>query len=120
MSVLNQYMLGKNPLQGKDKRVLFVCTGGILRSATGAHWAAKEKGWNTRSCGILDESIPPIHKNLLEWADVIYCMEPEHMDFIRNMGWHFVTKSTMLEIPDNYRYMDPDLIKIFERRLGGT
>ena len=39
-----------NPYQGTDKKLLFVCSAGLLRSATAANLFAK-KGYNTRGCG---------------------------------------------------------------------
>lgn len=112
------YMLGKNPYQGAFKKALFVCTGGILRSATAAHYAANEKGWNTRSCGILDEAVPPVHPNLLQWADVIYCLEPHHADFINGeFGGEYAGKIKVLGIPDNFEYRNTELVSHIADKL---
>lgn len=116
---MNDYMLGKNPWQGRRKKALFVCTGGILRSATAAHYAAGEKGWNTRSCGIMDEAVPPIHINLLQWANVIYCAEPQHAQFIRQeFGEEYEEKLKILGIPDDFSYRSPDLLAILAEKLS--
>ncbi len=60
--------------EGHYKRVLFVCSGGMLRSATAAQWAATALDWNTRNCGTWSMALPPAHPNLLEWAQVVYCI----------------------------------------------
>jgi predicted protein tyrosine phosphatase len=116
---MSDYMLGKNPYQGSHKKALFVCTGGILRSATAAHYAAQHKGWNTRSCGIMEEAIPPISRNLLEWADHIFCLEVHHQQFINQLfGDAYNGKITVLGIPDNFAYRDPELVKLLSQRLA--
>ena len=43
----------RNIYQGKDKRVLCVCSAGLLRSPTAANVLHKEFGYNTRACGSL-------------------------------------------------------------------
>lgn len=112
-----QYMLGKNSFQGPAKRALFVCTGGILRSATGAHLGAI-RGWNTRSCGIMDEAIPPVHQNLLEWAQEIFCLEQHHANHIEDLfPGAYGHKIQVLGIPDNFAYRDPELVRLISERL---
>lgn len=115
---MNDYMHGKNPYQGSAKKALFVCTGGILRSPTAAHYAAAVKGWNTRSCGVMSEAIPPVHANLLEWADMIYCLERQHMQFIhQTFGDRYVDKIRVLDIPDNFAYRDRELLSYIAAAL---
>src|SRR5258708_38492383 len=70
--------------QGSHKRALFVCSGGMLRSATSAHFMAALGDWNTRNAGTMHSALPPVHPNLVEWAEVIYCMEDEHAQFVAN------------------------------------
>lgn len=114
-------MLGKNLYQGSRKKALFVCTGGILRSPSAAHFASDAKGWNTRSCGIIPEAIPPMHINLLEWADEIYCLEPCHAQFIRQeYGHDYEQKIRVLNIPDVYEYREPRLLAQLAERLSGA
>ena len=101
--------------QGAFKRVLFVCSGGMLRSATAAQWAAQALGWNTRNCGTMDCALPPAHRNLIEWAEVIYCMEDRHL---QNLLYRFPwakEKFVALGIPDVFEYRSPNLIRHLER-----
>src|SRR3990172_8814218 len=58
-----------NPYQGSDKKVLFVCSMGILRSATGARLYASR--YNTRSAGTYSDALIPVTPILLVWADEI-------------------------------------------------
>jgi predicted protein tyrosine phosphatase len=101
--------------QGTYKRALFVCSGGMLRSATAAQWAASTLHWNTRNCGTLDCALPPPHANLIEWAQVIYCMEQCHQDaLVEQFPWA-LDKMEVLDIPDRFVYRHPELIEWLEK-----
>jgi predicted protein tyrosine phosphatase len=106
----------RNPFQGTDKKVLFVCSMGILRSATGARLYAGK--YNTRSAGSWDDALIPLTTTLLAWADEIVFMNKSNYD---NYLGKFVyeqphAKIKVLNIPDNYPHMDPELIKAFEEQ----
>lgn len=115
----NQPHLGQLNLgaQGNYKRVLFVCSGGMLRSATAAQWASHAKGWNTRNCGTMDAALPPMHRNLAQWAEKIYCMENHHAeDFKYEFPWA-ADKVEVLNIPDKFHYRHPALLARLELAL---
>ena len=116
-----------NPYQGKDKRLLFVCSAGLLRSATGANLFAK-KGYNTRSCGSEDYALTPISVNLITWAHRIYFMKRMNYEDtkakFRDAGNGVVleklkdmTITNILDIPDSFGYNDPKLIKLLEEKV---
>ncbi len=104
--------------QGDFKRALFVCTGGMLRSATAAQWAACVLNWNTRSCGTRDIALPPPHPNLMEWAEEVYCMEEAHREELAKRFPWAQKKLVVLNIPDTFYYRDPDLVALLEKRFG--
>ena len=58
-----------NPYQGEDKKVVFVCSAGILRSATAARIYAHK--YNTRSAGSEDYALIPVTERLLAWANEV-------------------------------------------------
>jgi len=105
--------------QGKYKRVLFVCSGGMQRSATAAHWSACVKRWNTRSCGTREDALPPVHRNLIEWADKIYCMEKEHLKVLWSRFPWARKKLHVLDIPDEFDYREEALIDLLTEKIGG-
>ncbi len=114
-----RYEIYQNPNQGDAHRALFLCSGGILRSATAAHWAAEHKGWNTRSAGIYSVSVPPVCGVLVKWAERIYCMEDKHAEHIKLYhGAEAYAKCTVLHIPDNFCYRAPQLIEHIAFALG--
>lgn len=106
-----------NPYQGSDKKVLFVCSAGILRSATGARIYAHK--YNTRCAGTgLDYALVPLSERLMDWADEIVFVNPDNakqawdlFDMEKYLGFIKV-----LDIPDQHPHKDPELIKCFEEQ----
>ena|SRR3990167_7757840 len=108
-----QRQLLNNPYQRNYPRVLFLCSAGMLRSATAAHIMAGH-GWNTRCAGTESYAIQPVCDEVLDWAQEIYCMEQEHANKV-DRGYS--DKIKVLGIQDIYAYRDPDLIKLIEEKL---
>lgn len=99
-----------NPYQGSAAKILCVCSAGLLRSPTAANVLHKEMGYNTRACGTAtDHALIPIDDVLCQWADEIVCMEQRHADAIDD---RWADKVTVLDIPDDYSYMDEELQKL--------
>lgn len=107
----------KNPYQGNTKKVLCVCSAGLLRSPTAAKVLYDEYGYNTRACGVNEEyALIPLTELLLAWADEIVFMNHEHLEEAEEKFGKITTNLLVLEIPDKYPYMDPELQElIFER-----
>lgn len=96
----------KNPYQGDFKRVLCICSAGLLRSPTAARVIQETYGHNTRSAGITEEyALIPVDEALLTWADEIVVMESWMADKLEE----WADKILCLNIEDNYSYMDPEL-----------
>lgn len=107
-----------NPYQGKDKKVVFVCSMGILRSATGARLYAHK--YNTRSAGTWDDALIPLSDSLMLWADEVVFVNKHNYDSVcqrleddPELGDRVYKKFICLDIPDNHPHMDPELIKAF-------
>ena len=112
-----------NRYQGKYKRVLAVCSGGLLRSPTIAHTLAAEPyNYNTRSVGInVDYALNIIDQVLLEWADEIVCADSEHEVTVRNLLMDIgITNKTVvnLKLPDVYPYRDRKLVHLIKKRYN--
>ena len=61
-------------------KLLFVCTANIDRSPTGEDIYKNQPGFEVKSAGTeTGYAAIPISKVLIEWADVIFCMEPHHV-----------------------------------------
>lgn len=112
----DRFQLGLNPYQGSSPRALFVCTGGILRSPTCAHYTHRVLGWNTRSAGTRDDAIPQVSAHLVVWAQKIFCLEESHAaELLQMFPHHDQTKIRVLGIPDTFDYMDAKLLKHLEQ-----
>lgn len=97
----------KNPYQGSEKKVLTVCSAGLLRSPTLA-WFLGQHNYNTRSCGIHDYALIPLDQVLLEWADIIIFM---HQSIRDALSTNFINKQVyVFDIPDIYGYKDKELL----------
>lgn len=104
-----------NPYQGTDKKVLFVCSMGILRSATGARLYASR--YNTRSAGTYSDALIPTSPLLLIWADeIVFVNHSNYMAVKEEWPELIKGKSRVLDIPDAYPHMDPMLIAAFDQQ----
>ncbi|WP_180970131.1 low molecular weight protein tyrosine phosphatase family protein [Deinococcus planocerae] len=111
--------------EARPLRVLFVCTRNRLRSPTAEALFRTHPGWEVASAGTARDANTPLTRDLLEWADVAVCMEKGHRDWIRPKIKGALSDDRLLTlgIPDEYEFMDPDLVTLLERlvppRLAG-
>lgn len=97
------------------EHLLFVCSRNQWRSPT-AEKVFKQKGYNTRSAGTSPNARHTVSIKDIQWADVIFVMEKKHKNRIVAMFNRAVehTPIHVLDIPDEYRYMDAELIDFLE------
>lgn len=111
-----------NSFQGDYKRVLTVCSAGILRSATAAHILCGDPwNFNTRNAGTASYALIPVTEDLLQWADEIICMEDEHREYVEQKleEWMLPAKPIVtLDIEDIYEYRDERLIKLISTKYN--
>ncbi len=102
------------------KRVLFVCSQNRLRSPTAEQVFSNRAGFEVASAGLDAEAATPVTPELLEWADVIFVMERAHRNKLAaKFRAHLKAQRIVcLDIPDQYDYMDPALIKLLEAKAG--
>lgn len=113
------YGVYSNMHQGDYKRVLCVCSAGLLRSPTIAHTlSATPYDYNTRIAGTAGFALTPVTDDLLHWADEIVCADTEHAIYIRNrlMDLNKDTLIINLGIPDIYDYRNPELVALIKQR----
>lgn len=116
--IFNSISPWDNPYQGKDKKVLFVCSVGILRSATAARIYADR--FNTRACGSMEYALIPLSGELISWADEIVFMHKEnYLDVSKSFDWDSIKAKKnvlILGIRDMYEYMSAELIYEIRKR----
>ena len=100
-------------------KVLFICSQNLLRSPTAEVVFAQYDGLETLSAGTGADAATPVSADLIEWADVIFAMENHHRDKLRErFGKLLQTKRlVVLRIPDDYDYMEVELIEILKKKV---
>jgi predicted protein tyrosine phosphatase len=101
------------------KKLLFICSQNKLRSPTAETVFANTPDWEVRSAGLNHDAIVPLDKEDVEWANYIFVMESTHKRKLQEKFRSSLKNQTVicLNIPDNYEYMDEDLVDIFKQRI---
>lgn len=99
--------------------ILFICSGNKLRSPT-AEKIFKSNITNTRSAGTSKKAKKLVDNKDIKWADIIYVMEEKHKQRLMAYFPDSVKFKNIivLNILDNYKYMDKELIKILEEKIS--
>lgn len=111
----NQLYNVSNASQGETKKVLTVCSAGLLRFATLQNMLIKEYGYNVRNCGTVESyALIPISEALVKWADEIVFVNEENYNHVKHEldALGISHKCYVLDIPDMYSFNDPELIRI--------
>lgn len=118
----NRIWNSKNPHQSKRRKVLCVCSAGLLRSTTLAFVLTNHPyNCNVRNCGFdIDFALIPLDEVLMEWADIVVCVEANHAEMVKSFyKERNLNKEVLcLDIPDSYGAFDPTLVKIIQNKLG--
>ena len=96
--------------------VLFICSRNQWRSPTAEQVFRRYPGLNVRSAGTSRNAEKSVSHELLHWADVICVMEQKHKDRLMAEYRRLLENKPLhiLDIPDDYRYMDPVLVTQLE------
>lgn len=108
-------------LNGKDMaNILFICSQNKWRSPTGEAVYRNQPGLSVRSAGTARSAKKTISVSDIRWADIIFVMEDKHKSRLRAAFRDEVryAKLYVLDIPDDYRYMDPELVDIFKAKCA--
>jgi len=102
------------------KHFLFVCSQNCLRSPTAEQIFSQRGDIEVASAGTNHDAETPLTSELVRWADFIVVMERTHRNKVRTRfrrdlgGKHIIC----LDIPDDYAFMDPDLVRLLEARMS--
>lgn len=99
--------------------LLFICSKNHWRSPTAEKIFGKLPIVKTRSCGTANSARKVISSADIEWADLIFVMEQSHKQRIKSLFSDALrsNKLFVLDIPDDYKFMDPELIEILEKTV---
>lgn len=110
----NQLANVGNRFQTEAKKVVVVCSAGLLRSPTAANVLHIKYGFNTRAVGADKEfALIPLTQALIWWADEIVfvnrdaflTLDREEKDELESVG----VKVIILNIEDDFDWMDVSL-----------
>lgn len=121
MTTFNRLHNMRNPNQGNAKKVLCVCSAGLLRSPTLAWILSNEPfNFNTRAVGTSTEyALIVLDEVQLQWADAVVFVDEgnyrvacyDHKELLDNMECH------VLKIPDIYEFRHPKLVEAATKQL---
>lgn len=128
MSTKNRLGNARNQFQTEAKRVLCLCSAGMLRSPTLANVLYRTFGFNTRAAGVVRSfALVCVDEVLMKWADqVVFVEEEVKNDFLRYNDcaqWlaDYEPQVVTLDLPDEYAWNSPDLqAACLEQYLAAT
>ncbi len=101
------------------KRFLFICSQNKLRSPTAEQIFSARADIEVSSAGTNNDAENPIDAEQVEWADVIVLMEKHHRNKLQKRFYSALKSKRLvvLDIPDEYEFMDEGLIKLLKAKM---
>jgi predicted protein tyrosine phosphatase len=102
-----------------SQKLLFVCSRNKFRGLTAEKLLEGVPGYQARSAGTQPDARIVVTEGHIRWADVIFVMEKSHLNRMRQKyadaleGKRVIT----LHIPDDYVFMQPELIDELRGKL---
>ncbi len=102
------------------KRILFLCSQNRLRSPTAEAIFGDNPALEVDSAGLNNDAEVPLSEEQVRWADLIIVMEKCHRNRLNRKfkGALAGKRVAVLDIPDEYDYMDPALIALLKVRCA--
>lgn len=99
---------------------MFICSKNKWRSPTAEKIFHLRNDFEARSAGTENGARIKITDGHIGWADIIFVMEKKHMRRIRDKFGNLLEGKQIvnLDIPDDYQFMDEELIDILEVRVA--
>ncbi|WP_339915289.1 low molecular weight protein tyrosine phosphatase family protein [uncultured Brevundimonas sp.] len=100
--------------------LLFLCSRNRLRSPTAEQVFAAWPGVETASAGLAPDAEEQCSAELVEWSDIIFVMERAHRARLLRRFKPQLRRARVicLDIPDDYTFMQPELVALLEKRVG--
>lgn len=108
-----------HPIKLLFMKLLFVCSKNRLRSPTAEAVFAGYKGLEVESAGLDREAEILLSSEAIQWADIVFVMEKSHRSKLsKNFQSYLKHKRVIcLDIPDEYEYMESDLVELLKRKV---
>ena len=103
------------------QNLLFICSRNQWRSPTAEKIYSKDPRVNVRSAGTSPRANRTVNAKDLQWADLIFVMEYKHKDRLKAEYNRVIQykKIIVLDIPDDYLYMNEELVEILRVSIEG-
>ncbi len=101
-------------------KLLFICSQNRRRSPTAEHMMQGAIGYVVKSAGVDPNAKTRVNKELIDWADLIFVMERWHRLILEEEFPKALKGKRVLclHIPDEFQYMDPELIHLLKTTLA--
>ncbi|MCD9461130.1 low molecular weight protein tyrosine phosphatase family protein [Marinibactrum halimedae] len=95
---------------------MFICSRNQWRSPTAEAIWRNHPDFNVKSAGTSPRAKKTVRVTDIRWADLIFVMEQKHKNRLKAefTQWLNHTPIHVLDIPDEYTYMDSELIQELE------
>jgi predicted protein tyrosine phosphatase len=102
------------------RKILFVCSQNRLRSPTAEQVFSRRGDLDVTSAGTNRDAENPLSSELVAWADIIFVMEKAHRGRLQRRFRAALNgkRIVCLDIPDDYGFMDPTLVRLLEEKLS--
>ncbi len=97
--------------------ILFVCSMNQWRSPTAEAIFKNGSIHSVRSAGTSGSARIKVSQPLIDWADMIFVMEKQHKQILKER-FHTDKQIILLDIPDEYWFMDPELIEMLKTSVA--
>jgi len=100
-------------------RLLFLCSRNQWRSPTAEKVYQNDARVEVRSAGVSAAARCRVSEKLLLWADLVLVMEHAHKQRLREQFPELVRelRIEVLDIPDDYEFMNPELVALIRERV---
>ena len=101
-------------------KLLFICSRNQWRSPTAEALFKGSQRYEARSAGTSPKARVRVTQSHIRWADQIFVMERKHLQRLRELFANSLsdTPITILDIPDDFQFMDAELVDLVHLRLA--
>ena len=103
------------------RKLLFVCSRNKIRSLTAEKMFDGSNCYQVRSAGTQPGARIVVTEGHLGWADLVLCMEKSHLSQLRRRFPEALAGKNVvcLHIPDEYAFLQPELLDELRAALAG-
>ena len=104
----------------KVTNLLFICSRNQWRSPTAEKVWSNIPNFKAKSAGTSPNAKKVVSLADIRWADFVFVMEEKHKNRLiaKLTNWIEHKQIYILDIPDNYKYMDLELVKEIEEKVS--